>query len=165
MSGYGPRMHSKLLVAALALACCLAAAAGCGGDDDAGKAKTATTPPLTKAQYIDRADKICQASTAQLKAAGVKLAGGREGKLSQAQIVTFLKDSSVPTYEQMLERLRALRPPPDDAGALDAYLASLANAIDTVKADPAKYAKPTAPDPFDDSNARAERYGLKVCGS
>jgi len=159
-------MTRKLLCAAAALACA-GAAAGCGGGDDDDPAKTTTTPPLTKARFIDRADKICQASTAQLKAAGVKLtaAAKQTGRLPQEQVVTFLQDTSVPIYERMLERLRALRPPPDDAADLDGYLASLAKGIDAVKADPTTYAKTTAPDPFEDSNARARRYGLEVCGS
>ena len=49
---------------------------------------------------------------------------------------------------------------------VDGYIAALANAIDTVKADPVKYSKNTAPDdPFAEANARAKTYGMKVCGS
>ncbi len=167
MNGYRPRMHRKLLPAAVALACALAAA-GCGDDDGGDKAKTTTTAPLTKAQYVERADKICQATTAQLKKEGAKLSAGaaKTGNLPpQDEIVMFLRNTSVPTYERMLASLRVLPPPPDDAAELDGFLASLANAIDTVKEDPAKYSKTSAPDPFDDANARAQRYGMEICGS
>jgi hypothetical protein len=65
----------------------------------------------------------------------------------------------------MLSQLRALTPPKPDETTIDGLIAALAGAIDTAKADPAKYSKNGAADPFDDANARATAYGMKVCGS
>jgi hypothetical protein len=163
-------MKRMRITAAIVLLSCGLAAAGCGGDDgDKTAAKTTTTSaPLSGTQYIARADRICEANTAKLDAAGAKLRddAAKAGTLPpREQIVTFLRQTSVPTYERMLAQLRALVPPPDDAGPIDGYLAALAIAIDKVKADPAHYAKASAKDPFDEANTRAKRLGLDVCGS
>lgn len=171
MNSYGPRMTRKLTHAAIALLAVGLLAAGCGSDDDGDgdKAKTATTPPaLTKAQYIERSDKICETSTTQIRAAGSKLRSdtAKAGTLPpQEQIVAFLKQTSVPTYQRMLEQLRALEPPPEVAADVDGYLGALKTAIDKVKADPTRYAKSSAADPFDEANARAKRLGLETCGA
>jgi hypothetical protein len=160
VNGYGPRMHK---LAALALLACVAALAGCG---DGGKDKTATSDaaPLTKAQYVTKADAICATSMQQITTAGARLraATKKTGKLPPRDvIVKFLTTTSLPTYDRMIDRLRTLTPPAADAKTIDGYIASLAGAVDKVKADPATYAE----DPFDDANARAKSYGLEVCGS
>ena len=81
------------------------------------------------------------------------------------QVTKFLTKTSLPAYEAMLADLRALTPPKDDEKTIDGLIAALAGAIDTAKADPVKYSKNGAPDPFDDANERAIDYGMKVCGS
>jgi len=169
VNGYGPGMKRMRITAAIVLLSCGLAAAGCGADDgDKTARKTTTAPPLSGAQYIVAADRICKASTAQLEAAGAKLRSdtAKAGTLPpRAQIVAFLKQTSVPTYERMLQQLRALPLPPASAGPINGYLAALATAIYKVKADPDRYAKSSVKDPFDDANTRAKRLGLDVCGS
>lgn len=148
-------------------------AAGCGGGDgDADTAATTTTvtgrAPLTKAQFIARADAICLATVERIRAgaAGLRAAEAKSHKLPPAdQIARFLERTSLPAYDEMVDKLRDLTPPKRDEQAIDAFVGSLAGAIDTAKADPAKYATTSARDPFDDANARAKRYGMKACGS
>jgi hypothetical protein len=146
---------TTLLVAGLA--------AGCGGGDqgDAGR------PALTKAAFITRADAICKATTDSIDAAGAKLrsAGAKTGTIPIAQVVTFLKNSSLPAYDRMVVDLRKLAPPKDDRQAIGGFVASLAGAVEAAKANPDKYARRTTADPFDDANKRARAYGMKVCGS
>lgn len=145
------------------------AVAGCGGDGD--KA-TATNPasrtgPLTKAQYIAAADRVCKATTDKIATAATKLRESAEktGTLPVRQVTTFLTKTSLPAYDAMLDDLRELAPPEDDEKTIDGLIAALAGAIDTAKSDPVKYSKSSSPDPFDNANKRAISYGMKVCGS
>lgn len=146
-------------------------AAGCGGGDGAGSTGTTTAAgdaPLTKAEFIARADEICLATVKRIRsgAGRIRAEGAKSRKLPPTdQIAKFLKGTSLPAYDAMVDELRDLTPPKRDEKAIDAFIGSLAGAIDTAKADPARYAEASARDPFDDANARAGQYGMKVCGS
>jgi hypothetical protein len=167
-------MKRKLAGAAITMLVAGFAAAGCGGDGKDTSATGATTasttgptPPLTKAAFIARADATCEAAMKRIDAAGRELQGAstQPRKLSQAQITTFLLQSTVPSYERMLGELRDLTPPKRDEKAIDGFVASLASSIDAIKANPSSYAKLTTANPFADANKRAKSYGMKVCGS
>jgi hypothetical protein len=148
--------------------------AGCGGnDDDKGKSATKTTAtvaattPLSKAEYIKRANAICRQTRAKLTAEGAKFrtTATKTATLPPPEkIREFVTKVSIPGYERMLVALRALTPPQRDKRTIVAFVVSLSNAIDTVKADIPKYAQADAVDPFDDANARAVSYGMKDCG-
>jgi hypothetical protein len=150
-------------------------AAGCGGDDGDDAGATVTTSgagvtgdgPLTKAEFIERADAICSVAETRIEAAAAKLrtASQSSGTLKESAVVKFLRDSTLPAYDRMLIGLRGLTPPAGDEDEIDPFVASLSGALDAVKADTKKYAKRTTADPFDDANKRAQDYGMKVCGS
>jgi len=146
-----------------------ALAAGCGdgsGDGDA-SATTAPAPALTKAQFVAAADKVCAETNARIALGATKLkaAGGKTGTIPVPDVARFLTQTSLPAYDAQLDRLRELTPPAGDEQAIDAYVAALAGAIDTARKDTLRYARDPTPDPFDDANAQAQRYGMKVCGS
>jgi len=157
-------MKRKLAGAVITVAAAVLAA-GCGGDG--GDTETDAAEPLTKAEFITRADQICGATQQQIQAAATRLRniGSKSGTLAVPIVAQFLEKTSVPAYEAMLGKLRALQPPPADEKAVDGYVAAVAGAIDSVKADPVKYSKNSSPDPFDTANSRAKAYGMKVCGS
>jgi hypothetical protein len=165
------RLSTKRVATVVALVA-LVALAGCGGDGD-GDAKGASTnpaaggAPLTKAQFIADADKICGATSVKIASAATKLraSANKTGTLPVRQVASFLTKTSLPAYDAMLDDLRALTPPKGDEKAIDGFIAALAGAIDTTKADPVKYSKNGSADPFDDANKRAIDYGMKVCGS
>lgn len=145
-------------------------AAGCGGDGGGGGGDGSTTAAPTgpsKAQFIARADAICSATARRIDAAAAKLrnASERDGTLPKAEVARFFENTSLPAYEVMLERLRKLTLPQGDERTVDGYLSALAAAVDTFRANPIKFASRTSPDPFATANTRAQRYGLKACGS
>lgn len=149
-------------------------AVGCGGDDGKDRPSggtdgtgTGAAAGLTKAQFIERGDAICAAADKRIDAAATKLrqSSTKTGTLPIEQVVKFLTHSTMPAYERMLIGLRNLSPPKGDEQRIDAFMASVAGAIDAVKANPNKYAKRTTADPFDDANGRAKAYGFRVCGS
>jgi hypothetical protein len=163
-------MKRKLAGAAITMLVVAGLVAGCGGDSGGNGATTTAAggAPLTKAEFIARADAICLATVARIRAGAATLRAeeAKSRRLPPAdQIARFLEKTSLPAYDDMLDKLRDLTPPKRDEKAIDAFVGSLAGAIDTAKADPAKYAKTSARDPFDDANARAKRYGMKACGS
>ena len=84
----------------------------------------------------------------------------KSGTLAVPDVVSFYKRTSLPAYNEMLDKLNDLVPPKADQKAIDGYVAALAGGIDTVKADPAKYSTKNAPDAFADANNRAKKYGL-----
>jgi hypothetical protein len=159
----------KLAHGAVTMLVVAGSAAGCGGGGD--EKTVATTPassgPLTKTQFVAAADKVCKATSDKITKAASRLrtAAEKTGTIPVAQVSRFLTNTSLPAYDAMLDELRALQPPKADEKEIDGLIASLAGAIDTAKADPVKYSKNSAPDPFDDANARAVKYGMKVCGS
>ena len=139
--------------------------AGCG--DDGNSSTTGQGEPLAKAEFVKQADAICLATQQKIEKAATRLreAGRKSGTLAVPLVVQFIKNTSLPAYNAMLDKLGALTPPKGDEKAIDGYVAALAGAIDTTKANPVKYSKNNAPDPFDQANAKAKAYGLKVCGS
>jgi hypothetical protein len=177
-NGYGARLDElqlerlsmkRKLAGAMTTLLVAGLAAGCGGDDGKGGAgaTTGAGTGLTKAQFIERGDAICAAADKRIEAAGAKLrqSSKKDGTLPVTQVVRFLTRTTMPTYDRMLISLRNLAAPKADEQKVDAFVASVAGAIDAVKANPRKYAKRTTADPFDDANERAKAYGFKVCGS
>lgn len=163
-------MKRKLAAAAtVVLVAC--AAAGCGDDKvDSGSAAAVTTAsgaPPTKAAFVTAADAICTQTNTRIRAAAAKLraAGQKSGTLPKLEVVKFLKEGSLPAYDDMVRQLSGLKAPAGDESALDAYVAAVAAAIDRVKANPAKFVSRTVADPFGDANKRARDYGMTVCGS
>jgi hypothetical protein len=144
-----------MLVAALA--------AGCGSDGGSAKTTAPSGPPLTKAAFVTAANKICAQTTTKISAAAAKFRDAvakKTGTLAVPDVVSFYKRTSLPAYNEMLDKLNDLVPPKADQKAIDGYVAALAGGIDTVKADPAKFSTKNAPDAFADANARAKKYGL-----
>src|SRR5436190_9985655 len=162
-------MKRKRVGAAVTTLVAALAVAGCGGSDGGDKtvATTTSTGPLTKAEFIAAADKACKTATDKIEVAAAKLraAAKKTGTLPVSQVSKFLTQTSLPAYDAMLDELRALAPPKRDEKTIDGLIAAIAGAIDTTKADPVKYSKNAAADPFTDANKRALDYGMKVCGS
>jgi hypothetical protein len=155
---------SRKLAAAAATVLAACVAAGCGGDD---KGSSDDDKPVTKATFITSADAICTKTDAEITAAAAKLRekSEKDGTLPKQDVVNFFKGTSLPAYNDLVRQLGALTPPKGDEAKIDGLLATLASAIDTVKADPEKFASTAAEDPFADFNTRAKAYGMKVCGS
>jgi hypothetical protein len=154
-------MKRKLAAAAVLFAC---AAAGCGDDD---KGSSGDDKPVTKAAFITSADAICTKTDAEITQAATKLRekSKKDGTLPKQDVVNFFKGTSLPAYDDLVRQLGALTPPKGDEPKIDGMLATLASAIDTVKAAPEKVVSRAAEDPFADFNTRAKTYGMKVCGS
>ena len=156
-----------MLLAALGSAVLVVAACGDDGDSvSAGK-------PLTKAQYISQADRICrevEASTKTYSDQVDKLPAG-----AGPERIGSILDGGLAQTRKGVERLKALRAPSEDKATVEAYFASIDKAIvayeglvQAVRAkDEAKarrYAEQADP-LFDEQRRLSTRYGFKQCRS
>jgi hypothetical protein len=140
----------------IALVAVAMAFAGCGGDDDNGSSGSGPT----KAEYIAKADAICQAGDDAINTASKSLGSSP----TEAEVTTFLTGTLLPNIEGQLKDLRALEPPKDDKDTINAIYDALEADVAKAKADPATLNVAGSKSPFADANAKAQAYGMKVCG-
>jgi hypothetical protein len=135
------------LVAATAIG---ALVAGCGGSDP-------------KQDYISKGDEICAKGTFQIAVQARQIYGQAAPPPQDA--AKFASDVAVPGLTDVLNQLRALKPPEGDAQKTAAIYDALQRGIDTLKADPSLYSEPDTGGAFDQANSLAQAYGFKECGS
>ncbi len=173
---------TKFRSTTLAALVVIAALAGCGGSNDGGTGSTtagdtgtasttagdtsatpATVESSTKAAFIVRADKICNAADEQqvenyksFKAEHGKKTGSKEEEEELVRVV------GLPAIETELEELRALGAPKGDEGEISAILDGLEAAIEESEKKPLSTFTPQ--NPFAAPEEKAAKYGLKECG-
>ena len=143
------------LRAALALTAVVAIgaiAAGCGdsGDDS-------STSDLTKSEWIAKADAICQQGNQEINQAAHEQFGNQ--KPTAADIQQFVTGTAIPNTQSQVDQIKALGAPSGDEDEVNKLLETVQADIDKAKSDPSN-----SENDFDDSNALAKQYGLKVCG-
>src|SRR5687767_8172578 len=114
----------SLLVATFALA----PLAGCGGDDEpavstvtsASGASGASLSTLSKEQFIEQADAICEENSAAL--ANLDTSDDEDAASQELEYA-----------ESLLDQLRTLAPPEDDQETLDEFFATLEDEIDLLE--------------------------------
>lgn len=144
--------RTRIAVAGLALTAVLL---GCGaGDGGPGN------EPLTRAEFIEQANTICNAANEVLREAMME-AFPADGKPNNETGIRFTHEIWVPNLRQQLRDLRALEPPAADRPKIEAMLDELSRVTDRVDADPAIASE----GPFDRVTRRLTAYGIGPCGS
>jgi hypothetical protein len=146
----------KAAVIALAATIGLAAS-GCGSSK-----KTATTPALTKAQFIAQGNAVCTDGNEKQKAAQTaleKLVGNHVP--SQSQIAAYVNASFVPLIQNQIDRIKALGAPSGEQSAVTSMLGLAQTDLDKVKTDPKLLTAEAHP--FADFARTAHAYGLTAC--
>jgi hypothetical protein len=159
------------IIAALVCAAFAVAVAGCGGGDDS-TSTTASTgvsgatgasgAPLTKEQFIQQADQICQQGNDATQQAANQLFGGQ--KPTDEQVTQFVNDSLAPAIQTEIDQIGALTPPAGDEDDIQAMLGAVSDALDQIKQDPSSLLASDNEGPFAQADQLARDYGLKVCG-
>jgi hypothetical protein len=153
-------LNKRLLSLAALLAASVLIAAGCGGSDDdssdSGSDSTEAAP--TKAAYIEQADGLCAADEDKINAVAADL----PQDINAPEVQDAITDELLPIYQEQLTALRDLTPPEGDEDATAAIYDALEDALTQVEEDPSTLA---SEDLFADANAKAEAFGLEVCGS
>jgi hypothetical protein len=160
----------KLLARGAAIAL-TAVAIGCGGNDDEPAATTETPGPLTRADFIEEADLICQTTDRQIEAAGDDLVADlppRETP-SDAQVRRFALGTLIPRLEEEIRAIRALGIPPGDEKKVEEILAATRQGIAQIKRqvreDPQALRQGANPPAIDRANKLARDYGSFECGT
>jgi hypothetical protein len=145
-------MKSRAILALSAVLALGAIAAGCGGGDD-----DSSTSDLTKAEWIAKADAICQQGNQAINQAAKQQFGNQ--KPSAAEVQKFATETALPNTQSQVNQIKALGAPAGDEDQVNKIL-------DTVQADidKAKAAGDIEENTFADGDALAKQYGLKVCG-
>jgi hypothetical protein len=161
-----------------------ALAAGCGGGGDttetssqsngsSSQAKTQVTKvvlkpqaPLTKAQFIRRADPVCAKSYEERGDTLLRYAR-RAASLSKSDKEQFVSETVLPSFRHDLEALEALAKrsaPKGDEATLATLLENYASLLAEAEEDPGLILA-GAPKHFAKVTTLAREYGFEVCGS
>jgi hypothetical protein len=126
-------------------------AVGCGGGEEAQAA-------LTKAQYRQRANLICNsASQEQFQLGGEYIAA--HPNAGQADAV---EPALLPPLEKQLQKLQALPVPSGYEAQIESFLMALEEGLEAGKADPQSLLSKQS-NPFDKANALGAKYQLGDC--
>lgn len=145
-------------------------AAGCGGSGDATAGEdvadsVATNSDLTRAELIDRGDKICaetdKAQEAELKAFLEKHPNSQSNQKGRARLV---REAGLPPLRTELEELAALGAPPGDEKQIEGMLEALENAIERGEEDPGSLLR-DEDNLFVAVERLARKYGFGACQS
>ncbi len=158
-------MRQVRLISALALVVCAALAlAACGGDDSSEtpiEIPTETTASLSKDEFIDEADAICEEANAAI---GQFVSAG-EGFTEAGEIADI--------RQGVLDDLTDLGPPDEDRRTLDAYLTGLENQVEAGEKIDLANQRGTDTAEFEaeldaartEAETAASEYGFQECGA
>jgi hypothetical protein len=154
------------------------AVAGCGGDGESEEPSTVTqtveeqSGALTKAEFIQRADAICQAGHEEGEPLVAEFQEAQQAG-DAAKAADLLRQAADVADEEAGE-LRDLEPPPADADILDDYISAgettiqtgrdLADAIDAGDTQAVQVLSDRFNEQTSTTQGIAQGYGFKVCG-
>jgi hypothetical protein len=151
----------KLLTAAAAAAVLVLLVAGCGGGDET----TDETVTLTKAEFIEQGDAICQEGNDSSEKEAEEFAEENDftlEKASKEQLEEAVGEVLVANLNGQLEDLEALGAPEGDEEQVDEIFVSLEGAIEEIDEDPSLVFKGEV---LEEPGELAKDYGFKVCGA
>jgi hypothetical protein len=153
------------LVAVLAVALI---ATGCGDDDEAttngatgatGATGESGGEPLSKSEFIERADRICAEADKEIDEGVDQLLSG--GEPTPQELARFTTETQVPVRQRQIDQIRALTPPEGDEGEVAAILEAAQDAVDQLEQNPSLEGNVAGV--FNETWLLAEDYGLRDC--
>jgi hypothetical protein len=150
------RASLAVLAALVALA---AVVAGCGSDSE-------TTESLTKAEFIKRADAICEKNEGKVTSEFEDYAeekGWSEGKEpSKEQQEEALVDVVGPNVQAQVDAIRELEAPEGDEETIDEMLTAVEEGVEDLEENPGQLT--SGKNPLAEGSKLARDYGLEKCG-
>lgn len=132
---------------------------GCGSSEDAGE----TSPPLTKAQFLQRGNQICkkglEEKDAVVKSAVAKANAEEGGKPSQQRQEEVAEDILV-KFQQIKTELDELSPPAESEESVENIMSSLEAGLEKAEENPLSLLRTNL---FEKSSSAATAYGLEAC--
>ena len=133
---------------------------GCGADE---RTTTGFTepPPLTKAEFLAEADRICFAIESQIEASLDDFVN--DDNPDPAQVRRVVERIVVPRLRSEVETIRLLDPPPADVDEIERILAATERGTERLEADP-ETAVDRVPPELREAERLARAYGSRECG-
>jgi hypothetical protein len=154
-----PRTGVVALAATLAF---ILVAGGCGSSSksstSASASTSATTPALSKPQFLAQGNAICAQGNQRLGAADKALGN----QPSKAQITAFVASAFAPDIQGQIDGLRALRAPASEQATVSTMLGAAQSDLNKIKVNPALLAGGAG---FADFAPLAHSYGLTACAA
>jgi hypothetical protein len=153
-----------LVRAFLSLSATAAALVGCGGEG-------ATTPstaggadpePLSKAEFLHEADRICFAVESQIEAAADEVVTGRDDP-PPSEVRRLVHRIVVPRLRSEADTIALLDPPTEDQDVVTRILEATERGADRLEADPLAATR-GLPAPLRRAERLARAYGSEQCG-
>ncbi len=137
----------------------LAALGGCGGG---GSSSGEASGPLTKAQFIKRAEAICQRrGKEKTDAFSAAAASGQSLQTaSRAQAELFVRKAVLVPNSHVIDEFAELEPPAKDKATMAGIVKSWRAGLKKAEADPSKA---VLGDPFVKGTEAAKAYGIQLC--
>jgi hypothetical protein len=164
----GSHTVTRCIAALLGTVAMAAVLADCGGGDGSGLDPGAIeTSSITKKEFIEQADEICQLGNRWLlKQMGAYIAEKKaEGsKQSKEELFTqAAKAVALPRVEANIKDFQALGAPPGDETELEAYLTQIQQETEALQGQPEISQKDLFSNGYADAGELARNYGLKSC--
>lgn len=151
-------LRHVVVVAAVGAALALS---GCGSSDDAAPLPPVlgTTPPLTREDYVQRANKICAASDKQIVSltnsnGPINNSSGEGSTEALRELVAKIR----PIGQNAIDQLKSLTPPAEDAALVNRGITMMQTTLD------ASQTTPSGPlDPIGQPDLELYKFGLYSC--
>jgi hypothetical protein len=162
----GGALRTRGIVALLAAVATLLLVAGCGGSSSGGDTVTVQAGSLSKDQFIERADAICEATRNEIvaKYSGFwqknKSSIGNPDK-EEALFPDFLESVLAPGIEKEIKQISEIGAPKAYKAEVTAVLTAFQEKLDEVRADPTILKQELYP--FQKAATAAERAGMTGC--
>jgi hypothetical protein len=135
----------------------------CVGGAGCGASTQPSTPPISKAAFHEKAEAICLATYASIKAKFLAFVKGKAHPFSSAREVReYAATVLVPAKKAEVSRLHALGAPSGDEDRVAAIVNAYEEGIQRAEEDPREAVSSTF-GVFGTATERAEEYGLKNC--
>lgn len=130
--------------------------AGCGGSSE-------TTAPISKAEFVKKANAICVAGQERLNA-GFQAITNEQSAVRPLAVEEqeWVNRIIVPSISREVAEIRNLGAPAHDNGQVEALLAAIEDGLRKVQEDP-KAVLATSAEKFAKATKRATAYGLDAC--
>lgn len=140
---------------------------GCGGSSSTSESSSVTvqTGSLSKAEFIKRADAICEASRKQFVAEYKNFAEKNEKAFSSNRADTIRRlanEVMIPNYEKRIEEIAALGAPVADSAKVAAYIRVVEGALQKVRREPVRVSE-SLNTVFAPIAIAAQHYGIQSC--
>lgn len=140
-----------------------------GGESSATQPSAPTSKPLSKSEFITKANALCEKQKRQMQATVSRAfksmrKGGSQGAVAQqAAIRRIVEEGIAPAMEAEAAGLTALGAPQGDEGKVEAIVAAIEAIVAEAREDPRGFVGD--PSVFDRVKKLAAAYGVGACGS